>query len=268
MHWVPLMPELLHHREGAIATLLLNRPERRNTITHTLLLELSQALLDCERDPEVRVVILSGAGSTFCAGLDLDDAASPAGIASGGFGLGPTLDRRLFPPCVLYHMDTPTLCAINGGAAGFGLDLALACDIRFASSSARLAASFTRRGVVPESGGTWHLPRLLGWSRAAELVFAGRTLDAAEAMELGLVSRLCEPERLLGELGELAADIAAGAPLAVQAAKRMMRAALVEGFDEHIERAYLQVLPLLRSEDFSEGVAAFLDKREPRFRGR
>ena len=113
MHWVPLMPELLHHREGAIATLLLNRPERRNTITHTLLLELSQALLDCERDPEVRVVILSGAGSTFCAGLDLDDAASPAGIESGGFGLGPTLDRRLFPPCVLYHMDTPTLCAIN-----------------------------------------------------------------------------------------------------------------------------------------------------------
>jgi len=262
------MDEILLERSGHVATLTLNRPERMNTISQSMLSALSCELLACESDPEVRAVVITGAGRGFCAGLDLQDAASEEGIEKGGFAMGVHLDLRDFPPNVLHHMDKPTICAINGGAAGFGLDLALGCDIRVAARSAKLAAAFTRRGVVPESGGTWLLPRLLGWARASEIVFSGRTLGAEEALGLGLVNRVAEDEALLETTYELAREIAASAPLAVQAAKRMMRAGLSEGFNENVERVYLQVLPLLQSRDFKEGFTAFLEKRAPEFEGR
>ena len=262
------MSDVLHETNGAVATVTLNRPERMNTISQPMLLALSETLLACDADPAVRVVVLTGAGRAFCAGLDLQDAASAQGVSKGGFPLAPSLDLRHFPPVVLHQMDTPVICAINGGAAGFGLDLALGCDVRFCASHAKLAASFTRRGALPESGGTWILPRLIGWSKAAELVFAGRTLNAGEALELGLVSHVVEGGELLAAARALAEEIAAGAPLAVQAAKRMMRAGLGEGFTEHVQRAYLQVLPLLQSQDFREGYTAFLEKRAPKFEGK
>lgn len=261
------MNNVIYQRDDAVATITLNRPERMNTISHPMLLELSEALLEAGRDGEVRVVIVTGAGRAFCAGLDLQDAASDQGIAKGGFALAPTLELRDFPPVVLHQMDKPVICAINGGAAGFGIDLALGCDIRLCATQAKLAVSFTRRGVMPETGGTWILPRLIGWSKAAELVFAGRTLSAAEALDLGLVSRVAEPEELMSAAQALAQEIASSAPLAVQATKRMMRAALTEGFAEHVQRAYLQTLPLIQSNDFREGYTAFLEKRQPQFRG-
>ena len=261
------MNNVLYARDGAVATITLNRPERMNTISQPMLLELSEALLEAGRDGEVRALIVTGAGRAFCAGLDLQDAASDQGIAKGGFALAPTLDLRDFPPVVLHQLDKPVICAINGGAAGFGIDLALGCDIRLCASHAKLAVSFTRRGVMPETGGTWILPRLIGWSKAAELVFAGRTLAAAEALDLGLVSRVAAPDELLPAACALADEIASSAPLAVQATKRMMRAALTEGFAEHVQRAYLQTLPLIQSSDFREGFTAFLEKRKPVFRG-
>ena len=262
------MTDILCQRDGAIATVTLNRPQQLNTISQPMLTALSETLLACEADPAVRAIILTGAGKAFCAGLDLQDAASEEGISKGGFALAPSLDLRSFPPVVLHQMDTPVICAINGGAAGFGLDLALGCDIRFCSTHAKLSAAFTKRGVLPETGGTWLLPRLIGWSRAAELVFAGRTLSADESLQLGLVSRVTEADALLAAARALAEEISAGAPLAVQAAKRMMRAGLGEGFVEHIQRVYLQTLPLLQSRDFQEGVKSFLEKRPPRFEGR
>jgi len=262
------MSDVLLEYDGAIATLTLNRPERMNTISQSMLHALSEALLACDEDLGVRAIILTGAGRAFCAGLDLQDAASDEGVSKSGFELAPTLDLRSFPPIVLHQMDTPVICAINGGAAGFGLDLALGCDIRFCAAHAKLSASFTRRGILPETGGTWLLPRLIGWSKTAEIVFAGLTLSAADALELGLISHVVEGSGLLASARALADEIAAGAPLAVQAAKRMMRAALGEGFAEHIQRVYLQVFPLMRSRDFQEGVAAFMEKRTPRFEGK
>ncbi|MBM5812961.1 MAG: enoyl-CoA hydratase/isomerase family protein [Gammaproteobacteria bacterium] len=262
------MSDLLSERDGAILTLTLNRPERMNTISQSLLSALSAALIGAGADPEVRVIVLTGAGRAFCAGLDLEDAASEEGVAKSGFQLTATLADRDFAPLVLHRLDKPVICAINGGAAGFGLDLALGCDIRFAASHARLAAAFTRRGILPETGGTWYLPRLLGWSRAAELVFAGRTLTAAQALELGLVDHVVEGDALPAAARALAAEIAACAPLAVQAAKRLFRAGLSEDLGAHIDRAYLQMLPLMRSEDFREGFNAFLQKRPPEFHGR
>lgn len=262
------MSDVLYEREGAVATVTLNRPERMNTISQPMLLALSQALIDAERDADVRAIIVTGAGRAFCAGLDLQDAASEEGIARGGFALAPALDLRDFPPVVLHQLDKPVICAINGGAAGFGLDLALGCDLRLCASHAKLAAAFTRRGVMPETGGTWLLPRLIGWSKTAELIFTGRTLSASEALELGLVSRITEAAELPAAARRVAEEIAACAPLAVQAAKRMMRAALTEGFVEHVQRAYLQTLPLMQTHDFREGFGAFLEKRTPKFEGR
>jgi len=261
------MSEITLHRDGHVATLTLNRPEAMNTITQSMLSDLSRQLIACDEDPEIRAIIITGEGRAFCAGLDLNDAASEEGVSKGGFPLKATLDLKSFPPNVLFHLDTPTICALNGGAAGFGMDLALACDIRVAAAGAKLAAAFTKRGVVPESGGTWWLPRLLGWARACDIVFRGKTLDAPTCLELGLVNQVVEDDELMDASRLVADEIAACAPLAVQASKRMMRAALSESFDEHTERAYLQTLPLLQSKDFREGFSAFLEKRDPRFTG-
>jgi enoyl-CoA hydratase/carnithine racemase len=131
-----------------------------------------------------------------------------------------------------------------------------------------MAAAFTKRGIVPESGGTWFLPRLIGWSKAAELIFTGRTLSAEECVEMGLASRVVEPEVLMEAAITLADEIAANAPLAVQAAKRMMRMGLNETFDDHVHHVFLQLLPLLRSRDAAEGMRAFMEKRPPIFEGR
>jgi enoyl-CoA hydratase/carnithine racemase len=180
----------------------------------------------------------------------------------------PKLDLRTAPPTVLHALDTPTICALNGGAAGYGMDLALGCDIRVAAQSSKLAAAFTRRGVLPESGGTWLLPRLVGWAKAAEIIFTGRTLSAQQCLELGLVNQVVPDELLMKETMKLAGEIAANAPLAVQASKRMMRAGLSEEFDVHVDHVFLQLLPLFRSKDFREGMMSFLEKRAPEFEGR
>lgn len=259
--------EVLYEVSEHIATITLNRPDRMNTISGPMLTQLAELLLKADRDPEVRAIILTGAGKAFCAGLDL------RGAGEGKLGLegasAPTnLDLRSTPPTVLFNLDTPTICALNGSAAGYGLDTALGCDMRLVADGAKLAVAFTKRGVVPESGGTWLLPRLVGWSKAAELIFTGRTLTADEAVAWGLASRVVAADQLQAEARKLAAEIAGNAPLAVQAAKRMMRMGLSEGFDEHVHHVFLQLMPLVRTQDFGEAVAAFMEKRPAVFEGR
>jgi enoyl-CoA hydratase/carnithine racemase len=261
-------PEVLYEVSGATAVITLNRPARMNTISGPMLNQLTQHLLAADADPAVRAVILTGTGRAFCAGLDLSEA------TGGGQGVGSSaatatnLDLRNTPPTVLFNMGKPTICALNGSAAGYGMDTALGCDIRLMARGAKMAAAFTKRGIVPESGGTWFLPRLIGWSKAAELIFTGRTLSADECVEMGLASRVVEPDRLMDVALQLANEIAANAPLAVQAAKRMMRMGLNETFDDHVHHVFLQLLPLLRSRDAAEGMRAFMEKRPPVFEGR
>ena len=165
-------------------------------------------------------------------------------------------------------MGKPTICALNGSAAGYGMDTALGCDIRIMARSAKMAAAFTKRGIVPESGGTWFLPRLIGWSRAAELIFTGRTLTAAECLDMGLASHVVDDGDLPAAARALAEEIAANAPLAVQAAKRMMRMGLTETFNDHVHHVFLQLLPLLRTQDAAEGMRSFMEKRPAAFTGR
>ena len=260
--------ELLYETDGPVATLTFNRPERMNTITPAMLNAMSARLLEADADPAVRVIVITGNGRAWCAGLDVGAAASGDGIGGdGAAGATGEFDLRNAPPVVLHKIDTPTIAALNGGAAGYGMDLALGCDIRIAASTAKLSAAYTARGLVPESGGTWLLPRIIGWSKAAELLFTARTLTAADAEELGLVSRVVEPDELAPTTASLAAEIAANAPLAVRAAKRLMRAGSSEDLEDHVHRQFLALLPLFGTKDFREGLASYLEKRPPSFTG-
>ncbi|MFM2072995.1 MAG: hypothetical protein RLZZ623_3259 [Actinomycetota bacterium] len=264
--------EVLYDVVDHVATITLNAPERMNTISGAMLAHLSERLLDADRDSEVRCIVLTGAGRAFCAGLDLAaQMAGPTGSLGNLGSLDATpgeIDLRTAPPIVLHHIDTPTICALNGGAAGYGLDLALGCDIRVAGESAKLNPGFAKRGILPESGGTWLLPRMVGYAKAAEITFTGRTLLAAEALNLGLLNHVVPDADLDERVRSLAAEITANAPLAVRAIKRMMRAAETETFDQNVHHVFLQLLPLMRSKDFTEGVTAFMEKRAPNFIGR
>jgi enoyl-CoA hydratase/carnithine racemase len=258
------MDQLLVERNGAVAILTLNRPDRLNAISGPMLRALSEGLLEADRDPAVRCIVLTGAGRGFCAGLDLVEGLD----AEAGGGRPGELDLRDAPPTVLHNVDTPTICALNGGAAGYGMDLALGCDIRVAAESSKLAPAFVKRGVLPESGGTWLLPRLVGYAKAAELAFTGETLQAKECLELGLVNKVVPDAVLMDETLAMAGRIAANAPLAVRATKRMFRMAERESFDDHVHHVFLQLLPLFRSKDFQEGMASFMEKRPASFEGK
>jgi enoyl-CoA hydratase/carnithine racemase len=261
--------ELLYDRAGHIVTITLNRPDRLNAISGPMLTSFSQALRDADADRDVRVIIITGAGRGFCAGLDLKDLTAGTGIGSNnGGGAGARFDLANSPPVVLHTTDKPVICALNGAAAGYGMDLALGCDMRIASTAAKLAAVFAKRGVLPESGGTWLLPRLIGWAKASEVFLRGRVLPAQECLELGLVNAVVEPHLLMPTAMEWAEEIAAGAPLAVQATKRMMRLSLEESFEANVHHVYMQLLPLFGTEDFREGVKAFMEKRPAEFKGR
>lgn len=251
-----------------IATITLNRPERMNTISSAMLDELTRTLVAVNENPDVRVVILTGTGRAFCAGLDLNEASNGEGIGGKDRRPPETIDLRNTPPTVLFAMDKPVICALNGSAAGYGMDLALGCDIRIMADNAKLAAAFVKRGVVPESGGTWFLPRMLGWAKAAEIIFTGRTLNAADCLAERLVNRIVPAEQVAAEARAMAMEIAANAPMAVRASKRLMRMGLDETFDTHVQHVYLQLLPLFASEDFAEGVNSFLEKRPAAFTGR
>ena len=263
--------EVLLEVSERVATITLNAPERLNTISGPMLDQLSARLLEADKRPDVRCIILTGAGKAFCAGLDMAAQAGKGkslGVLDDSGANMAEFDLRNAPPVVLHNIDTPVICALNGGAAGYGLDIALGCDIRIAATTAKLAPGFAKRGILPESGGTWLLPRIVGYAKAAEISFTGRTLSAAESLELGIVNHVVEPDQLMEQALGMAGEIAGNAPLAIRAIKRMMRAAETETFEQNIHHVFLQLLPLFRTDDFKEGVAAFIEKRPPNFVGR
>ncbi|HEX4867370.1 MAG TPA: enoyl-CoA hydratase-related protein [Acidimicrobiales bacterium] len=261
------MSDVLLERDGHVATITLNRPDRLNAISGAMLTEMGRMLVECDGDRDTRVVLITGAGRGFCSGLDLQDVAAGQGIGSGsdagvgGFRVDDT------PPFVLRRMDTPVVCALNGPAAGYGMDLALGCDLVIASDT----ASFTppvKRGVIPESGGTWLLPRLVGWQKACEITFLARKLDAAELQRLGLVNVVVPHADFEGTVQEWVGELASQPPLAVSAAKRTMRLGLDTGFEANAHHVMSELMGLFRTKDFKESVMAFIEKRDPVYQGR
>jgi enoyl-CoA hydratase/carnithine racemase len=263
------MSEVLIEDRGHVRWITLNRPERMNAITGTMLGDINDALKAADDDPGVRVVVLTGAGRGFCSGLDLKQAAAGEGI--GGDGLASAGARhystREICTVTLQRMDTPVIGAINGVAAGYGLDLALGCDMRLMAADAKLLPGFARMGVIPESGGTWYLPRLLGWAKACEVAMLGDPLDAESSRDLGLVNHVVAPEALEAEVTSWAGKIAGNAPLAIAEMKRLFRHGLTQDFESHSHHVLMSVLQLFRSNDFKEAVTAYAERREPTFGG-
>jgi 2-(1,2-epoxy-1,2-dihydrophenyl)acetyl-CoA isomerase len=246
-----------------VATVTLNRPDALNSLTVPMKIGLLGVLREVERDGAVRAVVLTGAGRAFCAGQDLRERQQPDAAP-----LGVELRERYNPIVrAMRSMPKPIVGAINGVAAGAGASLAMACDIRIASDAASFALAFGRVGLVPDSGATWFLPRLVGATKAAELALLGDPVSAADAERLGLVGRVVGAADLASEARSVAARLAAGAPRAMALTKRALETAWDRDLDAALEyEAQIQDLAG-RTRDHQEGMAAFLEKRPPRFSG-
>lgn len=258
---------LIYHVENHVALITLNRPETLNALTPSMREDLLTVIREADTDSNVRVVVITGAGRGFCSGGDVK-AMNEARQSDRGSGIddqiSPVRDR-----VVLAMRDTtkPVIAAVNGAAAGAGMNIALACDIRIAADNARFGQTFAKRGLHPDWGGTYFLPRIVGTAKACELIWSGRMIDAAEALELGIVSELTEPDQLMERTLALAATFASGPPIAIRLAKRAMYAAMDRSLREALEfETYAQNI-CSESRDAGEGIAAFLEKREPNFTG-
>ena len=256
-------------KKNRVATITFNRPDKLNALNSQLVSDIMNALDAVASDEDTRVLIVTGNGRGFCSGADL----------SGGSDFSTaTLERRLRPQplpwwgwltLAFHNFPKPSIAAVNGLAVGGGLGIALVCDIRIAAESARFSSIFIHRALVPDSGATFSLPRVVGTSRAFEMMYTGEMVDAREAERIGLVSRVVPDDELLKTAGELAARIAKMAPLTLELTKRVVLRG-VEGhdFEAQLVQESLAQSVASKSEDFQEAVQAFLEKREPQFKGR
>lgn len=249
--------------QGAVRWITLDRPDCKNGLTPEIGAQITAAIREAR---DARVIGIAGRNAAFCSGLDLRFAAS----------VGPELMEKAEEHLARFQeMATavveapqPVIAAVDGPAAGFGCDLALACDLRVVSSRAYFQESFSRIGLIPDGGGTWMLPRLVGLAKALELAMLAEKLDARTAHALGLVWKVVDPEALMDEAKALAARLAGGPPMALQRIKRLMRESLARDFAAGLRAEGKAQVECLRSEDCIEGVLAFFQKRPPEFKGR
>lgn len=260
-------PLVLSQVEAGVAELVLNRPDRLNAFTEAMHRELADHLERIAGDATVRAVLLTGAGRGFCAGQDLGDRVMGEGDAPPD--LGDTLER-LYNPLVrrLRGLEKPVVCAVNGVAAGAGANIALACDIVLAARSASFIQAFCRIGLVPDSGGTWLLPRLVGEARARALALLGEKVGAEQAEAWGMIWKVVEDERLLEEARALARSLANGPTRGLGLIKRALAASWANDLDAQLDLERDLQREAGRTADYREGVRAFAEKRPPRFEGR
>lgn len=259
---------LLYDVSDHVATITLSRPERLNALSPQMREELHDAITTSNDNDHVRVIVITGAGRGFCSGGDVK-----AMNERNESGAGTALEEAMVPArdaAVLAMRDSrvPIIAAVNGAAAGAGMNIALACDIRIAADNAKFGQTFTRRGLHPDWGGTYFLPRLVGMAKACELIFTGKMIDAAEALRLGIVTEVTRLEDLMPTVRALAAEIAAGPPIAIRLARRAMYRNADSNLREALEYETFAQNLCRETEDSKEGVRAFVEKREPKFSGR
>lgn len=260
---------LLTDQSNGVLTLTMHRPDVLNALTLDLLTALRQAFELAAGNGDVRCVVLTGAGRGFCSGADLRQGiVGGTGGEPSPEGYGATV-REYYSPLILAirRLEKPVIAAVNGVAAGAGQSLALACDLRVASEKASFVGGFVKIGLIPDSGGTFIMPRLLGYAKAAELTFFGERLPADEALRLGLVNRVAPPDELAGAARAWAEQLAALPTRAIGLAKRGFNAALFPDIEERLEQEARLMAAAAATADHKEGIAAFLEKREPRFTG-
>ncbi|WP_338504079.1 2-(1,2-epoxy-1,2-dihydrophenyl)acetyl-CoA isomerase PaaG [Sphingomonas kaistensis] len=257
-------PTILLSEEAGVARITLNRPDRLNSFTAAMHAELRDALDTAAKN--ARVIVLTGAGRGFCAGQDLNDRAVAPGQA---VDLGETVEQS-WNPLVrrLASLDQPVIARVNGVAAGAGANIALACDLVVAGRSAKFIQSFANLGLIPDSGGSWHLPRLVGQARALGLALTAEPLPAEKAANWGLIWRCVEDDALDAEVDALAAKLASLPPLGLAAIKRLIRSSGERTLDQELDLQRDEMRRLGFTEDYREGVAAFLEKRPATYRGR
>jgi enoyl-CoA hydratase/carnithine racemase len=272
--------ETLYNVADRVATITLNRPDKLNAWTAVMEGEVKAAVRDAERDENVRVIVLTGAGRGFCAGADisllstvatkgLDSAQRAQAVQPQGGTIEGT--RADFQKKYSYFpaVTKPVIAAINGPIVGLGLVIALYCDLRFASDGARFGTAFARRGLIAEYGMAWMLPRLVGHANALDLLFSARMIDAAEALRMGLVNQIYPQATFHEKVREYAVDVAANvSPRSLRVIKRQVYDAMFLTLAESFEISEREMLESLRSDDFKEGVAHFVEKRSPVFTGR
>ena len=248
-----------------VARITLNRPEVLNAIHAEMSGELQDALTHATRDSEIRALLITGAGRGFCAGQDLDEVKPGSSVKDFAAHA-----RKVYTPLVkgLRTIEKPVVCAVNGVAAGAGANLALACDLVLAAEEASFVQAFAKIGLVPDTGGSFFLPRLVGLARAIALTMLGEKITATQAAEIGLIHRVCPAATLLEDATKLATQLATQPTVGLGLTKRLLNASLVNDLDAQLAlEAELQGTAG-RSADYAEGVAAFLAKRKPSFTGR
>lgn len=256
-----------YESKDGVARLTLHRPDRLNSFNDAMHAEVREALASLARDATARVLLLTGAGRGFCAGQDLSDRAVAPGSAP--VDLGASIERNYRPLILaLRSLPLPTLCAVNGVAAGAGANLALACDLVVAAKSASFIQAFCRIGLIPDSGGTYFLPRLVGTARAMGLAMLGDKVSAEQAAAWGLIWQAIDDAEFAGAVEKLAAQLAAGPTKGLVAARRAIHAAAANSLPEQLDLERDLQRELGYGDDYREGVAAFIGKRAPRFSGR
>jgi len=263
-----IMTDLLQFKiDEGVATITLNRPDKLNAFTDEMLEAWLARLEECRDDDDVRVIVITGTGRAFTTGGDVEGFSASAQQTAHGIKKRLTHGIQRLPR-LLVEIDKPVIAALNGFATGGGLDVALACDIRFAAESARFAETYARMGLIPGAGGAWLLPRLVGKAKALELLWGCDWVEAKDAERLGLVNKVFPDAELMEGTYAFARKVAAGAPLAVQTIKRVMRMGLEQDFVTALDLAASNMTVVRSSEDHKEALAAFKEKRAPRFKGR